>query len=421
MSNDEPDRPLESSVVLVSQFFHPDTSANSTVLSELAVELADRGVNVSVVTTQPSYTSEDRASDEPKQEVHNGVSVRRLPATRFNRNDGLAWRMVNELSFFLVAIAYLTVRQRGDIVLLPTAPTFLPIASWPLRLRGYKPVPLVMDLYPSMAVALGYLDQDSVTRRIWYRLNRHAFERAEAIITIGETMADRIKKEYGDLPVRVIHNWEDGEFIKPMQKSENPFAREHGFTDQLTLLYSGNLGRHHDLESIIEAAAILEPEAAEADLPPFEFVFIGEGGQKEALQRQVEKLDLSSVRFMPYQPVEMLPQSLTSADISIVTMAEGVEGLCVSSKFYTALASGQAVLSISAENSEIARVVTETNCGAHVEPNNPEQIAQQVREWLENRGEVDEMGEAAREVFESRFTRSVAINSYVDVLLEVET
>lgn len=421
MSNGEPNRSPEFSVVLVSQFFHPDTSANSTVLSELAVGLADRGVDVSVVTTQPSYTNEDRASDEPKREVHEGVSVRRLPATRFDRNEGLARRMLNELSFFLVAFAYLTVRRRGDIVLLPTAPSFLPIASWPLRLRGYRPVPIVMDLYPAMAVALGYLDQDSPLRRMWDRLNRRAYRRAEAIVAIGETMAERIQMEYGDLPVRVIHNWEDGDFIEPMEKSENPFAREHGFTEQFTLLYSGNLGRHHDLESIVDAAAILEAEAEEAGHPPFEFVFIGEGGQKEALQRRVEELDLSSVRFMPYQPVGVLPQSLTSADVSIVTMAEGVEGLCVSSKFYTALASGQAVLSISASNSEIARVVTETDCGAHVEPNDPEQIARHVREWLGNPDEIAEMGEIARDVFEYRFTKSVAIDSYVKVLQELET
>lgn len=421
MSNREPEQPPDSSVVLVSQFFHPDTSANSTVLSELAVGLADRGVDVSVVTTQPSYTSEDRESQEPKQEVHKGVSVRRLPASRFDRNEGLVKRMLNELSFFMIAFLYLTVRKRGDVVLLPTAPTFLPIASWPLRLRGYKPVPIVMDLYPAMAVALGYLEQDSPIRRIWDWLNQRAFQRALAIVVIGETMAERIQAEYGDLPVRVIHNWEDGEFIEPIEKTENPFAKEHEFTDQFTLLYSGNLGRHHDLKSLIDAAAILEAEADEADHPPFEFVFIGEGGQKEALQRRAEELNLSSVRFLPYQPVDVLPQSLTSADVSIVTMAEGVEGLCVSSKFYTALASGQAVLSISASNSEIARVVNETGCGVHVEPEDPEQIAQHVREWIQNPDTVNEMGEMAREVFESRFTKSVAIDSYVDVLQELET
>ena len=409
---EEADKP---SVVLVSQFFYPDTSANSTVLSELAVGLAQRGIDVSVVTAQPSYTEEDRESNEPKRETYEGMSVRRLPATRFDRNRGLTLRMINEISFFVAAFFYLLFRRQGDVVLLPTAPTFLPVASWPLRLRGYQPVPIVMDLYPAMAVSLGYLDEDSFVRRIWDWLNRRAYQRAEVTVTLGETMADKLRSEYGEIPIQVIHNWEDEEFIEPIEKSDNQFAQEHGFTEQFTLLYSGNLGRHHDLKSIVEAAAILETE----ELPPFEFVFIGEGGQKDALEQFVDENDLSSVRFLPYQPVDVLPLSLTSADVSIVTMADGVEGLCVSSKFYTALASGQAVLAISAPDAEIARVVQQTGSGVHVKPNDPEQIADTVRFWLENTEEAHDMGEIAREVFESHFTKSVSIDKYYDLLLDI--
>lgn len=410
-----PDSGSELSVVLVTQYFHPDTSANSTILSELAVGLADRGMDVSVVTAQPSYSESDRSVTEPKREYHKGVSIRRLPSTRFDRNDGLLKRMINELSFFLVAFLYLIIRQRSNVVLLPTAPSFLPIVSWPLQFRGYKPVPIVMDLYPAMAVALGYIDADSLIRRVWDWLNHRAYRRAETTVTIGDTMAERLRQEYGDISVRVIHNWEDGDFITPMDKSENPFAKEHGFTDQFTLLYSGNLGRHHDLESLVEAAAILEDE----DLPPFEFVFIGEGGQKESLERYVADHDIELVRFFPYQPIEELPNSLTSADVSIVTMAQGVEGLCVSSKFYTALASGQAVLAVSSPDTEIARVVKETNCGIHVEPNSPEAVANAVRRWLRSPELAIGMGATAREVFESDFSKSVAISQYHNLLVSL--
>lgn len=402
-----------TSVVLVSQVFHPDTSANSTILSELAVGLTERGVDVSVVTTQPSYTEEDRNLKEPKRETYEGISIRRLPATRFDRNSGLTKRMINELSFFIVALAYLCLRRRGDVVLLPTAPSFLPIATWSLRLRGYKPVPIVMDLYPAMAVALGYLDADSPIRRLWEWLNKRAYHKAEVTVTIGETMAEKLREQYGDILVEVIHNWEDGDFITPKDKSENSFAREHGFVDRFTLLYSGNLGRHHDLESIVEAAEMLENDE---DLPPFEFVFIGEGGQKQQLQTLVEERSLNSVRFFPYQPVEELPNSLTSADVSIVTMAQGVEGLCVSSKFYTALASGQAVLSIADPDAEIAHVVEEIECGIHVDPEHPEDVAAAVRRWLDNPELAAEMGDKARDVFESSFSKDVAIEQYYELL-----
>ncbi|MFC6757176.1 MULTISPECIES: glycosyltransferase family 4 protein [Haloarcula] len=396
------------SVTLVSQVFTPDSSANSTILSELAVGLADRGVDVTVITTQPSYTEEDRATDAPKREVRDGVAIRRLPATRFDRQEGIAKRMCNELSFFLVAFFYLLGRRPGDVLLLPTAPTFLPLASWPLRLRGYQPVPIVMDLYPAMAVELGYLSPGSRVADVWEWLNRRAYRRAVETVTIGDSMADELRNRYGDIPVTVIHNWEDGEFITPMDKSENDFAREHGFGEVFTILYSGNLGQHHDLESLVEAADKLEGEGVD----DFEFVFIGEGGKKSELQARSKRLDLDSVRFLPYQPFDKLPQSLTSADVAVVTMAKGVEGLCVSSKLYSALASGQAVLAITTPDTEVARVVKRTGCGIHVEPDNPEAVAEAVRKLKSDAAAVDRMGTRAREVFESEFEQEVAIDAY---------
>lgn len=412
MSQRDDDTP---SVVLVSQFFYPDTSANSTILTELAVGLVERNKNVTVITTQPSYTEADRESSHPKHERYEGVDIRRLPATRFDRNAGLTKRLVNEITFFLSAFVYLFGKSRGDVLFLPTAPTFLPIAGWVLRFRGYRPVPIVMDLYPAMAVELEYLDAESPIRALWDWLNRRTYRTAAVTVTIGETIAERLRKEYGPRQVEVIHNWEDGDFIRPKDKSENPFARDHGFEEQFTLVYSGNLGRHHDLESLVEAAAKLETD----DSPPFELVFIGDGGKKDELQRLAETQSIDSVRFLPYQPVEVLPDSLTSGDVSIVTMARGVEGLCVSSKFYTALASGQAILAISAENAEIAHVVNRTGCGIHVEPDSPEKVARAIRRWLQNPELAEEMGRSARDVFEAEFTKDTAIDAYARIVDEV--
>lgn len=408
------------SVTVVSQAFHPDTSANSTVLTELATGLADRGVDVTAITTQPSYTAENRASKQPKHETHEGVTIHRLPATRFDRNEGVAYRMANEVSFFIVAFAYLLYSRPQEPVLLPTSPTFLPILGWLLKpVRGDKYVPVVFDLYPDMAVQLGFLTENGPIYRVWDWLNRRTYRGAAETITIGETMESTLQKKYGHAcRVTVIHNWEDGDWIRPQSKAENAFARENGFIDELTILYSGNLGQHHDLESVIEAATSIET----MDTPrPVHFVFIGEGGKKAALQSMVEERNLDSVSFLPYQPEEVLPDSLTSGDVALVTMEEGVEGLCVSSKFYTALASGQAVLAISNPDAEIGSVVERTGCGIRVDPRSPDQIREAIEFWLANPNRCDEMGTDARAIFETRFTRKRAIDRYLETLRGVAT
>jgi len=410
----------ECSVTIVSQVFHPDTSANSGVLTELATGLASRGFDVDVLTTQPSYTDEDRALSEPKTEYYNGVRVRRLPATRFNRNRGIAYRMANELSFFVAAFCYLLSRRaRGtEPLLLPTAPTFLPVLGWILRPVGYQSVPIVMDLYPDLAVELGFLTEDGFVYQVWDWLNQRTYSSVERTVVIGETMETTLRAKYGEMcDTTVIHNWADGGFLKPQPKANNPFAQEHGFLDEMTVLYSGNLGQHHDLESLIDAASTLE-EGKNPSVP-VHFVFIGEGGKKPMLKKIVADRGLECVSFLPYQPVETLPDSLTSGDIAVVTMEQGVEGLCVSSKFYTALASGSAVLAISSACAEIGSVVERTNCGIRVDPNSPEEIAKAIQYWAENPDKVEQMGSRAREVFEEEFNKEHAISEYQRVLKSI--
>ncbi|WP_226007426.1 glycosyltransferase family 4 protein [Natrinema salinisoli] len=409
----------DTKLTLVSQFFYPDTSANANVLSELAVGLEERGFDVSVVTGQPAYAPNDRRDDQPRREMYKGVAVRRIFSTRFDKNESTVKRMANDVVFFLSAFLHLLFkRDEMGVLLLPTAPPFLPILGWMLsRVRGYEYVPVVLDLYPDMAVELDYLSEDGVVYRVWDQLNKRAYQAASLTVTIGETMEETLTEKYGPCETAVVHNWEDGSVIQPKEKANNEFSRKHDLVDPTTILYSGNHGMHHDLESVVEAAATLE-DSREEDL---QFQFIGEGGRKVTLVRMTKDRDLDSVSFLPYQPVEQLPESLTSGDIALVSMQEGVEGLCVSSKFYTAIASGQAILAIANEETEIARIVEEVNCGIRVDPKRPGQIVSAIEHWLDNPDEMRAMGERARSVFEERYEKEEAIDRYATVLRRVTT
>ncbi|WP_158055628.1 glycosyltransferase family 4 protein [Halorussus halophilus] len=404
-------------VRLVTQFFYPDTSANSAILTELATGLAERDVDVDVLTAQPAYSSSDRERTEPRKEVHKGVSIRRILSTRFNKNEGTKYRLLNDISFFISAFVSLLLDREKRLLLLPTAPPFLPILGWLVKnLRGYQYVPVVYDLYPDMAVQLGYLSESGFVYRFWDWLNYRAYSQADEVITIGETMEETLIEKYGEeCDVTVIHNWEDGEFIQPQKKSKNEFSKENDLVEPTTVLYSGNLGLHHDLESVIDAAKILEKMHPDK----LKFLFIGEGGKKPILKDMVDDYGLNTVSFLPYQPKDALPDSLTSGDIALVTMEEGVEGLCVSSKFYTALASGQAVLAISKPDSEIGQVVERTDCGIRVDPESPDQIVSAIMQWLDNPDLVKEMGERARKVFDQKFNKQRSISQYQDCLSKV--
>lgn len=403
------------SLTVVTRYFHPDVAGSAIRLTELATGLADRGRDVDVITAQPSYSSLDRGrSKRPTTEEHEGVRIRRVRSTRFDKNHGMRYRVCNQLIFFLAALVAL-LRSGEDRVLFSTNPPFLPVMGGLLSaLRGTEYVLLIHDLHPEFAARLGFLSRLNPAFWIWEWCNAWSYANAETVIVLDEKMAETARSKYGDgIDVTVIHNWEDGDEIVPQSKADNEFAREHALLDDLVVLYSGNIGAMHDLESVVLAMDEFKNEALTA-------LFIGEGEAKAGLQRLVEERGLSNVEFLPYQPMDRLPDSLTCGDVALVTSEKGTSGVCVSGKFYTALASGQAILAIAPRDSTIGRVVKETDCGIRVDPGSPDAVAAALEHWISHPGEVDEMGERARTVFEERFSREHAVDRYDELLRELD-
>ncbi|OPX22707.1 MAG: hypothetical protein B1H04_04640, partial [Planctomycetales bacterium 4484_123] len=103
------------------------------------------------------------------------------------------------------------------------------------------------------------------------------------MITLGRHMAETLRRhlaDWGDVPLYVIDNWADTDFIRPLAKADNPFARRHGLVDKFVVSYSGAFGATHDMESIVAAAEAL------LDLPDVHFLLIG-GGTR---QREVSEV-----------------------------------------------------------------------------------------------------------------------------------
>jgi glycosyltransferase involved in cell wall biosynthesis len=234
-------------------------------------------------------------------------------------------------------------------------------------------------------------------------------------------MRDRITSNaasnFDQSKIAIIHNWEDEEFIVPKEKSENWFAKEHDLVESFTLLYSGNIGENHDLETVVDAAAKLDEDE------DVTLLIIGEGDKKGAIIELAEQYGLrgSRIRFLPYQPIEDLPYSLTAGDVSIVTVQEGMEGICVSSKLYTAMAAGMPILVIAQPNDDEARIVEAFDAGINAPQRDSDAVVEAIRTWTANQDLVDEQGANARQAFEARFTKDESIDRYYDLLADTRS
>jgi len=408
----------DASITFLTEYFHPEEASTAQLLTDLTTALTD-SFEVSVLTGQPNYHTADRQRATPRRETHEGVQVTRVPATRFDK-DVLPLRLVNWVTFtLLVAVRLLREHRRDDAVVTLSNPPILPFAAWlHKRVTGTPYVYVIYDMYPGMAVELGYLSERNPITRLWARAMVSVYRDADRIVVLGESMRRRLETKMADDPafepakIEVVPNWEDGEFIQPTEKAHNEFAQEHGTVEPFTLLYSGNIGRFHELRTAIDAIKRLEARGR----TDIQLLIIGDGARKDELVEYVDRNGIENVRFLPFQPLDRLPETLTCGDASLVGIKPGMVGMCVSSKLYSSLAAGTPVLAAVGDGDEVARVVDTFDCGAHVTPGNVERTADVLARWADNPDLAGELGDNARSCFENRYTQAHGVQRYRDVL-----
>src|SRR5215207_1521764 len=375
-------------LVILNQFFHPDHSATSQLMTDLAESLAGQGVEVTALAGRGRY---DGGGGLPPREVYRGVRVERAWATGFGKGRATG-RLADYLSFYLGATWKLLTLGRHDVVLVLTTP---PLISLPAllvcRLRRMKLVALVQDVYPDVAVALGALSERGLATRLLDALNRLVLRNADRIIVLGECMRERIEEKAGagaDGRIDVIHNWADGEKIAPLAHGEdNPFRREQDLGERFVVLFSGNFGRVNEFATVLDAARRLR---AREDVI---FLFVGDGARASEIEDFARRESLSNVRMLPYQPRAALRHSLAAGDGHLVTLAEGLAGLSVPSKAYGILAAGRPVLFVGDPRSDVARLVEEHACGEVVPAGEGGRLAETIAAWAEDRAKPAAMGE----------------------------
>ncbi len=400
-------------LLILNQFFYPDHSATSQLMTDLAESLVGRGFEVTALAGRGRYNGGRRLS--PREE-YRGVRVERAWATSFGKGSGVG-RLADYFTFYLGAAWKLLALPRHDVVMALTTPPLIGLLALAVcRMKGMKLAALVQDVYPDVGVALGTFHEGSLATRVLDRLNRIVLVRADRTIVLGECMRERVVAKAGlgrADRIDVIHNWADGEKIRPLAEGvANTFSHEHGLAGRFVVQFSGNLGRVNDFDTPLEAARILR------DREDIVFLFIGDGAKAGEIKEYVRRHELRNVRLLPYQPREMLLYSLAAGDAHLVTLADGLAGLSVPSKTYGILAAGRPVLFIGDPRSDVARLVAEHRCGAVIPTGDAARLADVVSTWADDPEAAVRMGAGARELFLRRFDRPHAVEAYAESLFK---
>ena len=291
----------------------------------------------------------------------------------------------------------------------------MPIA----RLRGARLVNWMQDIFPEIAESLDVGGRAAFVLFTPMRWMRNiSLRRAHKNVAIGERMAEKLKT-FGVEPSRicVLSNWADFDAITPIARDDNRLRSDWKLNGSFTVGYSGNLGRAHEIETLLEAISAIESDDHKAQLDvPVRWLFVGGGALFQLMQHEVAKRKLKSVVFQPYQAREILSESLSVADVHLVSLRPELEGLIVPSKFYGIAAVGRPTLFIGAATGEIAIQLARHGCGICVANGDGTGVAEAVIAMASDEISRQEMGKRARKMGEELYSKSRAIDAWHDML-----
>lgn len=341
--------------------------------------------------------------------------MRIVSAPIYDRSGGYMLRLWSWFKYlFLAFFRYLFLNKNTFVFLVPFPPFLDLIAYFLKRLRGQQYAVLIYDIYPDALINFGPLKETGLIAKIWRKINRVSWENAEVVFTIGYKMAENIEGMFDSSKtaagkVIVIPNWASTDWIKPLAKEGNEFAQKHDQVGKLTVMYSGNLGQTHDIETIVDTAKELKENDS------IRFMIIGEGAKKGLVEQAESKEDLHNMTVLGFQPEEFLPYSLATADIAVITLDNGSEGLSVPSKTYYSMASGAALIALCDENSEVARTIKKHDCGFIINPGNTDAMVKAILELLDDEEKLKHYKTNSRNAAENFYSRNNT-KQYIDTL-----
>ena len=379
-------------MLLLNQFFYPDSAATSQLLTDLARHLASEGHTVRIVCGSSFYANPDSAPPPL-------VQIVRTPDLAFKR--GLFGRILSYSSFLSGALYHGLLGPKPDLVLTLTTPPVLSVIGSLLKTaKGARHFIWEMDLYPDIAVDLDVLSPNSWFTRLMSAFLDNARRRADGIIVLGECMRGRLVRR--GIPGERIHvadNWADGAEIQPL-----PFPAP----EPLRILYSGNLGLAHDVDTVRAAIHHFRSDNR------FHFAFAGAGPRRKALEAFCR--GNANVEFSGYRPRHELAGAFGACHIGLVTQKPATLGSVVPSKTYGLMAAGRPILYIGPREATPARIIERFRCGWQVDPGDAATLIALLEHLAANGGLIREAGARGREAFLQHYDLPIGVARICTIL-----
>ena len=400
-------------ILFMAQCYAPEDVSAAVLITELAADLAKRGHEVTIVTGAPNYPQgrifKGYRNSLYAVEILDGVRVVRTWSYISPSKKSLP-RLFHYGTYSATAFYGGLFAGRPHVIVSYSPPLPLGLSAWLLsRIIRVPWVLQLEDLYPDAAIAAGVMTNNKLIN-FFIAIEKFLYRNAQRISVISKSFRQTLlDKGIPSSKIEIIPIWADPDEIRPMQK-HNAFRRAHGLDDKFVVMYAGNIGFTSCLEDVLQAADILRGRK------DIQFVIVGEGVKKEALETEMQAKQLTNILFLPYQPREVFSEMLAAADLSLVTLNAGAALSSMPSKIFNVMASARPVLAVSPPGSEIMQIVTEAGCGWNVPPGSPEKLADAIIQLKGSESALIQMGKNGRACLEKNYSRNTCVDTYEKML-----
>ena len=375
-------------ILLITNYFPPEIGAASHLYYELGRALLRRGHRVTVLTGTPRYNvPQGHRKLRSEYAAEDGMAVIRRPVPDFGRKSKIA----RGLEHLWVAWAFASTDVgKHDVALVYSPPLTLALSARRFWRQYRMPFVLnVQDIFPQSAVDLGVLRNPSLIKGFEV-LEKRAYQWASLVTVHSPGNAEHVRRQsQGRARVEVMPNWVNTEEIVPGER-DNAFRRELGIPEDGVLVsFAGTLGYSQDLDIVLDAAAQMQNDGVY-------FLIVGDGVEKERLQKRAASLGLRHVIFLPMQPKERYPEVLAASDICLATLKPEVRTPVVPSKILSIMASGRPVLAAMDLSGDAPRLIEEAECGVCVQAGDLPSFTAALRKLACDRQLRVQMGQRGR-------------------------
>lgn len=398
-------------ILFVEQFYYPEGWGGAELPRDLTIHLAQHGFDVDVICGSDQYSAIDGDPGPDPEELGVRIHrVKRLLNGRIHRR-----KLLRQLWFYCGLLPQLLFRPAPDIYVTQTNPPLVVVLVAAVAFLRRRPLIIIaMDIYPEVMNADGVIAASGVISRLLTAVFRWSYRRARHVVSLGPVMSERLEAKGVDAKTIVeIPTWATGS-PGVVRGRDNALRVQWQLVDRNVLLYSGNLGIAHEFDVLLKAVS-----GASQRMPALRLVFIGQGRRLEEVQRQVNELQLAHiVQFHGFVPSSRLPESLGIADMAIVTLRRGFEGLVVPSKLQGYMARGIPVLYIG-PRSDSSLHIQRSEGGCCMVDAEAREVADTIVELFADRAALQDMGRRARRYYTVEFSREEGLRRFEAMLQSV--